>query len=111
MSNVPIYDSIIKDVKNKDLTVKQKNEFISNVNNIDADGNELIYVLIRVYQLKNDDNPISCILPYSGRFLMKNQIQFDLNELPNKLKQLLFKFMVLHLAKMEEDSNIQKLRI
>ena len=111
MSNFPFYDSIMKDIKNKDLTLKQKNEFITNINKIDSDGAELIYALIRIFQLQNEDNPLTCILPYSGRFLKKNEMQFDLNEFPNKLKQLLYKFLTMHIKKMDEDINIEKLRI
>lgn len=99
MSNFPLYDNIINEVKTEeDLTTKQKDEFIKLVENVDENASELIYALIRVYQLENSENKNTFTLPYNGTFV-NDIIKFDLNELPNKLKQILYKFIVLNKTK------------
>ena len=69
---------------------------MSLIKTIDDNTAELIYALIRVYQLENNENNISTFtVPYDGKFI-DNEIKFDLNELPIKLKHILFKFLKLH---------------
>jgi hypothetical protein len=99
MSNFPLYDNLINEIKTEeDLTTKQKDEFIKLVDNIDENASELIYALIRVYQLENSENKNTFTLPFNGTFINES-IKFDLNELPNKLKQILYKFIVLNKTK------------
>lgn len=96
MSNFPLYDNLIAEVQSfEDLTNKQKDEFMKLVADIDDNTSELIYALIRVYQLENSENKNTFTLPYDGKFIDKN-VKFDLNELPNQLKQILHKFLILH---------------
>ena len=109
MSNFPLYDSLSLELKNLDLTTKEKDEFMKLVKNIDADGAERIYVLIRMYQLENSDDKSTFKIPYGGKYV-KNDIKFDLNELPNELKQLLYKFIKIHSATMDEENTIKKNR-
>jgi hypothetical protein len=108
MSNFPFYDSMNKDIKNKDLTIKQKDEFINKINKIDETGTELVYALIRVFEMEHEENSGSFKLPYSGKYVEKNDIQFDFDQFPIKLKQILYKFVTIHSNKMEED--IEKLK-
>ena len=107
MSNFPLYDNLSTDIANTDLTIKEKDEFMKIVKTIDTDGYELIYALIRIYQLENSEDKSTFKLPYGGKFL-KNDIKFDLNELPNTLKQILYKFVLSHKKKLEEDELIEK---
>lgn len=109
MSNFPLYDSLSKDILNKDLSIKQKNDFINNVKNIDNTGSELIYALIKVYHIQNIDEKNTIILPFEGEYL-NNEIKFDLDKLPNKLKQILFKFLQIHTKTMKEDIVINENR-
>jgi hypothetical protein len=106
--NFPFYDSMIKDIKNKDLTMKQKSEFITKIESIDEDGIELVYALIRIYEIRHEENTGTIKLPYEGKYIDKSNIEFDLDLLPNKLKQLLFKFVNIHLKKMEEENMTEK---
>jgi len=107
MSNFPLYDNLSTDIATIDLTTKEKDEFMKIVKTIDTDGYELIYALIRIYQLENSEDKSTFKLPYGGKFL-KNDIKFDLNELPNTLKQILYKFVLSHKKKLEEDEIIEK---
>lgn len=96
MSNFPLYDNLMTEVQSfEDLNNKQKDEFMKLVGDIDDNTSELIYALIRVYQLENSDNKNTFTLPYDGKFI-DNDVKFDLNELPNQLKQILYKFLILY---------------
>ncbi len=105
-SSFPIYNIMIKDTKNSDLTAKQKNDFISKIATIDKNGYELIYALIKTYEINNEDVPNSFQLPYSGKFV-NNDIHFDLEKIPLKLRQVLYKFINVHIEQMEEIKNKQ----
>ena len=104
MSKFPLYDNLSKDIANKDLSPSQKRSFIRKIKQIDDNGCELVYVLIRMYQIENDTNT-SFTVPYNGIF-SKNDISFDLDQFPNKLKQLLYKFLKVHINKMNEEKSI-----
>lgn len=103
MSTFPLYEQMSRDIKNKDLTKKQKKEFVTLVSKIDTHGAELMYVLIRIFEMNNSKMSGTYKLPYSGTYTSKNDITFDLESLPIKLKQLLFKFINIHIKAMEEE--------
>jgi hypothetical protein len=109
MSHFPLYDNLLDDIDDTDLTVSQKNKFIRNVKKIDKNGHELIYALIRMYQLENNEENISFMIPFKGTYV-DNNICFDLDILPLKLKQMLFKFINIHISKMKEEKQLKKLR-
>jgi len=95
MSSFPLYDSLIVDVSNDELKIEEKDDFMKMIKTFDTNGYELIYALIRVFQLENNEDKSTFKLPYGGKYV-KNDILFDLNEFPNKLKQLLYKFVKIH---------------
>ena len=108
MSNFPLYDSLNIDRKNEDLTFKEKDEFIKIVKNLDKNGHDLIYALIRTYQLENCEDKSTFKLPYGGKYV-KTEIKFDLNDIPNELKNILYNFILKHQnAILEEKDIVQK---
>jgi hypothetical protein len=107
MSKFPLYDSLIKDLPKKDLTMTQKQVFIKRIAKIDKNGHDLVYALIRMYQVENNEENTSFTLPYNGTFI-DNDINFDLDNLPVDLKQILFKFTGVHIGKMKEERSIEK---
>ena len=102
MSKFPLYNSLYKDLQEGDLSVIQKRTFLKRIEKIDKNGCELIYALIRMYQIENKEENINFILPYGGENI-DNNIHFDLDNLPVKLRQVLFKFVSIHLEKMKEE--------
>ena len=99
----PLYDSLTKNLPKKDLSVKQKKDFITDVDIFDQNGIELLYALTRVYQLQNNDYSNSNFnLPYGGKFI-KEEIQFDLDDFPIPLKRILYKFVLKHKKKMKDE--------
>ena len=103
MSKFPLYDSLSKNISENDLTSTQKRSFLNKISKIDNNGYDLIYALIRMYQVENNENNTSFILPYNGTFIDKD-IHFDLDKFPDTLKQVLFKFLGVHLKKMKDEN-------
>jgi hypothetical protein len=101
MSNFPLYTTLMKNISKKDLTILQKNDFINRVKTLDSEGYHLIYALIKSFSLENEKTD-SFILPYNGK-LAKDRIDFNLEDLPNTLKQLLYKFITIHQEKIIQD--------
>jgi len=107
MSGFPLYDSLIKEVRRKDLTVKEKKAFVQNIEKIDNHGRELIYALICTHSQQNDENK-SEGFPYKGVGLPKSTGNHDLTwslvNFPIPLRQLLHLFVQKHLQKLEEEA-------
>ena len=103
MSKFPLYDSISKDIPKEDISVFQKNRFIKRLQKIDNNGHDLIYALIRMYQIENNEDNTSFTLPYNGIYVDQD-IHFDIENLPKNLRHILFKFVSLHLQKMKEEN-------
>ena len=108
MISFPLYDNLISKVPKKDLTAKQKEEFINNFKIIDMNGQELIYLLIYIYHSQNEKSTNS--LPYNGikENTDKNSIcnvTWNFNNFPPKLRQLVHHFIELHIKTIKEDGN------
>jgi hypothetical protein len=107
MSNFPLYDNLVKDIPKKDLTVQQKEEFISKVQDIDSKGRDLIFALIQFYRIENEDDKSSEDLPYKGireenEKGLKN-LTWSFTDFPLKLRHILHKFILIHVQSMEEE--------
>lgn len=109
MSNFPLYDNLLQNISQRDLTKKQKEDLIDKIKKIDEDGAELIYALIRVYQMENSSDQSTFKLPFGGIYV-GNDMQFNLEQLPNRLKQILHKFIQVRDKAMEEEIVLQENR-
>ena len=107
MSQFPLYDIISDGIPDKDLTRPQKKCFMKKIIKMDKDGESLIYTLIRVFHSKNILSPD---IGLYNSILDGTNISFDLEKFPNKLKQILYKFIGIHLNKMKEEMKINKYR-
>ena len=110
MNFFPLYNNLIKDIPKKDITAKQKDEIIKNISKIDDNTKELIYVLIQFYCNNNEKTKNN--IPYNGNkkeSINKNvgiyDITWNLAELPIPLRQILYKFISLHMKQKDEDIN------
>lgn len=107
MSNFPLYDNLAKDIPKKDITTKQKEEFIRKVQCVDSKGRDLIFALIQFYLIENEDGYLSEDLPYKG-IREKNEkglenLTWSFNDFPIKLRHILHKFILIHVQSMEEE--------
>lgn len=104
MSQFPLYTTLIKGLPKKDLTIMQKSDLIRKIKDLDTSAHELLYVLIKCYYLEHDSKE-TLTIPYKGT-LSKDKIDFDLNDFPQQLKQLLYKFVNIHKKKLQEDEEL-----
>jgi hypothetical protein len=108
MSQFPLYTTLMANLPDKDLTVLQKSDLIKKISSIDSEAHELVYALIKSFYMENNGGD-SLSIPYKGQ-LCKDKIDFDLLEMPNKLRQLLYKFITLHKKKLVEDEKIKEIQ-
>jgi hypothetical protein len=105
MSKFPLYDSLSKDIPINNLNTTQKKSFIKRIEKIDDEGCGLVYALIKMYQTENNEDNTSFTLPYNGKYI-NNDMNFNLEEIPGNLQQILYKFLGIHLSKMREEKAI-----
>jgi hypothetical protein len=98
MSSFPLYDTFYKKASDAKLSTKEENEFLKNMQVIDEKGHEYVYGLIKHYSIVN--NNASNDTPFSGE-RCDNTFSFNLDEIPNKLKRMLFIFTKEHLEIMK----------
>ena len=107
MSGFPLYDNLIKDTSKKDLNVPEKEDFISLLKRINKSGEELLFALITVFYTQNEDKPTLQQPPYKGNKETQPSglvnISWNFNYFPSALKQLLYKFVHMHLKQQEEE--------
>ena len=96
MTSLPVYENIINKLPNEieHLKLEDKKQLIENITN-NKDTHEIIFVIIRLYQISNSNNVSSS--PYQSKWLKtKNGYKFDLDNIPNKLMYILKEFYNLH---------------
>lgn len=128
MTNFPLYDSLVKDLPKRDLTVKQKEDFLVKVQEINDAGTELLVALIQYHALQSGETTNGTTngttvekVPYKGTCVgTKNakcaktvksnteDITWDLLSFPIKLRQILYKFVAMHLKSMMEEVSRQE---
>ena len=92
MSNFPLYESL--KIKN-DIPVDKSN-FIKKFKKLSVDKHELIYALIKSYQLDNKIDILSSSLPFKGvKLRSKGKIKFNFISFPEKLQIILYHFILL----------------
>ena len=94
MNTFPLYETLLKDTVNKELTNKQKDILLERIHTMDLSGKELTYALIKSYFER-------CEKKDAVGYLFDCEINtvdglsdftWDLLKLPPRLKQILFKF-------------------
>jgi hypothetical protein len=122
MSNFPLYDSLNTNIPDKDLTPSQKKDFMKKIESFEEDAHKIVYALIKAYYIKNEkditvkngnfltDSIVVNKIPYDGVVTSrgvagkdKDTFSFNLLKFPNRLRQLIYKFLLLHYKKVEED--------
>jgi hypothetical protein len=106
MNSFPLYSVLSENIPKKDLTIPEKTDFMKKIIELDVDGYELIYALIKYYYIQDKGNAMS--IPYKGTVL-KNAVKFNLLDFPSQLKQILYKFILMHRKKIEEDKEKERL--
>jgi len=103
MSQFPLYADLKKNITNIDIN---KTDFIKNFKQIDKKSHGLLYALIKSYQFDHKINPLSSSLPFNGiKLKTKGSIKFSLNNFPEDLQKILYKFILLDINKTNNDTN------
>jgi len=97
--NFPLYDNLIREVEEKELTNEQKMDLLRLVHLLDQKGKDIMFTLIRVHGLKKNSGNIFDI-PFGGETLNTTShmrdIKFDVNKLPPILCQIIYRFAQIH---------------
>lgn len=104
----PLYQDLVKNIQDTEAKISEdeKNDLIKKIKKLDDNGHELVYALIRSYQLEFDKG---LGLPYDSK-MIKAGLKFDVEKLPNRCIQILMKFCDMHLDKMREEQKLLKNR-
>ena len=97
--NLPIYDNIqsilTKQEEEIPITDEIKSTLINNINEYTC-THELLFAIIRYYQLSNSNN-ISTLPFYCKYLKTKKGYKFDIANLPDKLIRIMVEFYNLHI--------------
>jgi len=99
MTSFPLYSNICNKISTnlKEFTDADKKNLQKMYKKCPEESHELIYALIKSYQIDNDIEPDSNT-PFYGKVL-KSGIKFDINNFPNKLQNILYEFIKMNLDK------------
>lgn len=94
-SKFPLYTSI-KNITDfdKELSHQELVNVSQKIKKLDKNTHELVYALIKSYQIDNKENKAH-MLPYESKQL-KTGIKFDMNNIPKGLQNMLAKFLEMH---------------
>ena len=94
----PLYDILYTKIQdsenlNTELTLIQKQSIISFITSAPEQIHEIVYVLIRIFQLQHETQHFS--LPYGAKQIKKG-IKFNINKFPKTLSQIIHQFILTH---------------
>ena len=94
-SKFPLYTSIKNITEfDKELSHQELVNVSQKIKKLDKNTHELVYALIKSYQIDNKENKAH-MLPYESKQL-KTGIKFDMNNIPKGLQNMLAKFLEMH---------------
>src|SRR5271170_3159304 len=63
----PLYDILLKDVPDRELTKEEKIKIISTITTLDQKEQNNIFTIIRIHSLRNNSNGNIFDIPYDGK--------------------------------------------
>jgi hypothetical protein len=90
------------------MSLEEKTNLTKLVKKIDIEGGELVYAIVKCYQVENDKQ-FSNTLPYDGK-TVKTGMKWDLDKLPSKLLRMIEIFLKKHILKMSEEKVLRQTR-
>lgn len=100
----PLYSSLKQksEQDNCSFTYEEQLSICADINkDLDANGTEVLYALIKYYSILEDKLPHDTV-PYKPK-INKGGIKFDISLMPNKLINIIKTFIELHNQKMAEE--------
>jgi hypothetical protein len=99
----PLFEQLYKETQDKDLSTSQKKTFLSKMEKIDQEGMNLMHALISAYQ--EDSEESRTLIPYDGKKI-GSDISFNLETLPLHLRQILHKFVLMHIKRIVDEQKL-----
>ena len=104
---LPLFNALFQESENSEkLNEEQMKEMSEAVKMLDREGHEILFALIRHYQLKVDMETIEKE-PYDFKSI-KSGYKFTIHKLPIKLQIMLKNFIDLHSKKLQEEKQRNK---
>lgn len=100
----PLFQALFNDTKDRHEKPfpKEHQEFIlDHISNLDENGREIFYAIIRQDQIKQ--SPLPHALPSCCK-QMKSGIRIDFDKIPNAVKYMLHSFIEKYMKKLNEDA-------
>lgn len=100
----PLYSSLKQKSESENLTFNYEDQLniCASINkDLDANGTEVLYALIKFYSILEDKYPHDTV-PYKPK-INKGGIKFDISLMPHKLINIIKTFLELHNQKMTEE--------
>ena len=104
-SSFPLYSSLKQKSETDNLTLSYEDQMniCNSINkDLDAEGVEVLYALIKYYSILEDKLPHDAI-PYKPK-INKGGVKFDISAMPHKLACMIKYFMDLHTQKIQKMS-------
>jgi hypothetical protein len=108
LHNFTLYNILYNEASEEEMTLEEKTNVVKLIKKIDIEGCELIYAIIRCYQLENE-NHLSSTLPYDGK-VVKTGMKWDAEKIPTKLFRMIETFLKKHILKMNEEKVLRQTR-
>jgi len=98
----PLFDTIYQQTEPKQtpLTYDEKMQLCSDMKQLDQEGFELVYAIIRNFYLAEENGQYDFI-PYSPK-IIKSGMKFDTTFLPPRLLIMIRHFVTLHVQRLDE---------
>jgi hypothetical protein len=105
-SDFPLYQLLEEKTKDEPLSTQELIELVEHIRSLDKNGMDLVFVIIRIYSLKQNTSTDVNDVPYNGQKMdatdgapNANDVKFDIRQFPNKLNRMLLEFSKMHLSK------------
>ena len=104
-----LYNNLYNNTENAHelVTDEEKDWLCDNIKRLDQKGHELIYAIVKIYDLKHASN-ITTGIPMEGKQRKSGGIKFDLDHFPAKLIKMLHLFVDMHLKSLEDEKKRAK---
>lgn len=109
MEEFPLYNVFYRKCIDKDLNKQEKKDFLEKIQELDDKGYELAFVLIKIYGDAHAKETTD-IVPYKGT-CMGRDIKFEYKNIPFRLRQMLYKFIIAHIETMKENDKRTRVNI
>jgi len=105
MQDFALYNTLNKDLPSKDLTAASKAELVKSISTLSESAVELVYALIKYHNMNDKKNSDMYNQTRQNVRNATADLSWNLNDLPIKLRNILFRFVQLEERRKDEVVN------